>query len=298
MLNSRSTSRREMLIASSAALVGASCGGAEVKRKRPVCVFTKPFNSLTFDELADRIAEIGFSGLEAPIRKGGHVQPEAVEDQLPALVEALRKRNLEITVMASDINDPTDPLTEKVLRTASTLGIKRYRMKYLRYDLDRPVMKQIREWQPKLRDLGAMNAEFGIRAVYQNHAGSNHLGATLWDLPYVLKGIPREQISVAYDIRHATVEGGMSWPITFNRIRPHIDTVYVKDFVWSEGKPKNVPLGQGLVDRRFFRMLTTSQFDGPVSLHEEYLDHRNPELVPRHLQAMKKDLATLLDFLG
>ena len=33
-----------------------------------ICVFTKPFNSLSFDELADRIAELGFDGIEAPIR--------------------------------------------------------------------------------------------------------------------------------------------------------------------------------------------------------------------------------------
>ena len=46
-----------------------------------ICIFTKPFNSLSFDELADRIAELGFDGIEAPIRAGGHVEPEQVEDE-------------------------------------------------------------------------------------------------------------------------------------------------------------------------------------------------------------------------
>ena len=50
-------------------------GATEAAPRQPICVFTKPFNSLSFDTLADRIAECGFDGIEAPIRKGGHVEP-------------------------------------------------------------------------------------------------------------------------------------------------------------------------------------------------------------------------------
>ena len=269
---------------------------AEIKRpeKNPICVFTKPFNSLSFDELADRIAELGFDGIEAPIRKGGHVEPEQVEQQLPALLEALKKRDLEITIMTSDVNDPDDPTTETVLRTAATLGIKRYRMKYFKYDLKQSVLSQIDQWRPKLKQLAAMNHDFGLTGVYQNHAGTNYLGAPLWDLRLALQDIAPSDIGVAYDIRHATAEGGMSWPVTFNMIQPSIDTVYVKDFVWKEGKkPSNVPLGTGRIDPNFFQMLADTDFNGPISLHEEYLDHRNPDLVPEHLAAIKADLATL-----
>ena len=142
-----------------------------------------------------------------------------------------------------------------------------------------------------------MNREIGIQALYQNHAGGNTLGAPLWDLNHVLDGIDVNEIGVAYDIRHAQVEGGKSWPITFNMIRPHIDTVYIKDFAWEGSKVKNVPLGTGLVDRDFFSMLAKTGFNGPISLHEEYLDHRKPELVPDHLAAIKQDLATLRTWL-
>ena len=263
----------------------------------PVCVFTKPLQSLAFDELADRVAESGFSGLEAPIRDGGHIEPAEVPDRLPALVEALKKRGLEITVMTSSINDPDDPLTETVLQTAARLGIRRYRMKYLRYDSRRPIQEQLDEWRPRLQALAAMNQQFGIRAVYQNHAGNGYLGSAIWDLQRVLAGIPVEQIGVAYDIRHATVEGGLSWPVTFRMIRPQIDTVYVKDFVWDGPKPKNVPLGEGRINPSFFRMLAESGFNGPVSLHEEYLDHRKPELVPQHLAAIQRDHVTLRGWL-
>jgi sugar phosphate isomerase/epimerase len=184
-----------------------------------------------------------------------------------------------------------------VIRTAATLGIKRYRMKYLKYDLGRSVMDQLRQWQPRLKDLAALNHDFGVRGLYQNHAGLAYMGAALWDLRIALDGISTEDIAVAYDIRHAIAEGGMSWPVTFNMIRPLVDTVYVKDFQWGEVKPTNVPLGQGRVDPKFFQMLRDSDFTGPISLHEEYLDHRKPQLVPQHLEALKNDLATLREWL-
>lgn len=294
--------RRQAMTAAAASMVALSTPSlvraADAKSRQPICVFTKPFNSLSFRDLSDRIANLGVDGIEAPVRRGGNVEPEKVDEQLPELVEALKSRNLEVTVLTSDINDPTDRMTEKVLRSAAALGIQRYRMKYLRYDLDRPVVDQIKEWRPRLRDLAAMNRELGITGIYQNHAGRNQLGAALWDLPMVLEGIAPREIGVAYDIRHATVEGGMSWPITFNRLRPHVQVVYVKDFKWEGAKPKNVPLGEGNVSPEFFRLLLKSGFMGPISLHEEYLDHKQPKLVPQHLAAMRKDVATLRKLLG
>jgi sugar phosphate isomerase/epimerase len=297
--------RRDFLLAASSMIAAPALAQAAPKpgadpssTDQPICVFTKPFNSLSFDELADRIAEIGFDGIEAPIRSGGHIEPVEVEEKLPMLVEALRKRDLEITVLTSDVNDPDDPLTTRVLRSAATLGIKQYRMKYFKYDFSGSVLEQIEGWRPQLRDLAALNHDFGIQGLYQNHSGSNYLGAALWDLKIALEGIAPQDIGVAYDIRHATAEGGMSWPATFNMIRPIIETVYVKDFVWGEKRPDNVPLGEGRVDPKFFKMLRDSGFQGPISLHEEYLDHRKPELVPEHLAAIKKDLQTLKQWLS
>lgn len=296
---SQSITRREALLATVSAVLAAGSSqrlfGAEDQAliRNRVCVFTKPFNSLSFDQLAESMQALGVDGIEAPIRKGGHIEPQEVPDRLPQLVDALRKRGLEITVMTSDINDPNDPLTHRILLTAARLGIKRYRMKYFNYDLKKPIEKQIQEWRPLVKDLAAINREVGMTGIYQNHAGENLLGAAIWDLKLLLEGIPVEDIGVAYDIRHATVEGGMSWPATFQMIRPHIDTVCVKDFRWANGKPDNVPLGQGQVSQRFFGMLAETGFQGPISLHEEYLDHQKPELVPKHLEAIKADLATL-----
>ena len=295
------TSRRRFLAASAAtalsSLTAQAATTAGSLNDHEICVFTKPFNSLTFRQLAKKTADIGFDGIEAPVRPHGNIEPKNVQEQLPKLVEALEEHSLKVTVLTSDINDPANPVSEQVLRTAAKLGIQHYRMKYFRYDESRPVIGQISNWRAQLKDLAQMNKDLGITAVYQNHAGRNYFGAAIWDLHRALENIEPEHIGVAYDIRHATAEAGMSWPVGFQLIRPHIRVVYVKDFVWGEKKPTNVPLGEGRVRPEFFTMLAQSGFSGPVSLHEEYLDHRKPELVPEHWSAIANDLKTLKSLL-
>ena len=302
-MSNHSLDRRRFLAAAAATTMAAPLLTTPVAAQNSestheLCVFTKPFNSLSFDELADRIAEMGFNGIEAPIRPGGHIETEAIADELPKLVEALKKRDLKITVVTSDINDPADPLTEKFLRTLGTLEIKRYRMQYFKYALDEPIMPQLAQWKPMFRDLAAMNHDFGVQGLYQNHAGEKYLGASLWDVRETLQGIAPSDLGIAYDIRHATVEGATSWPVTFDAIVPHLATVYVKDFDWVDGKIANVPLGEGQVDPKFFKLLAATGYDGPISLHEEYLSHKDPTLVPDHLAAIKKDLGVLQKWLS
>lgn len=287
-------------VAAAGMMVGHSSASlvSDDQLKNELCVFTKPFNSLSFDDLAERIADVGFDGIEAPIRSGGHVQPADVAERLPELVAALKKRGLKISVMTSDVNDATDQSSENVLRAAAKEGIRFYRMKYFKYDENRSIKNQLSNWKSQIVDLAAMNRELGITAVYQNHAGRNYFGAPIWDLAEVLEGVDPSEVGVAYDIRHATVEGGNSWPISFRLIQPHVKVVYVKDYEWRGAKVANVPLGDGLVSKNFFKTLKALKFDGPISLHEEYLDHRKPELVPDHLAAMKKDLGVLNQWLG
>lgn len=298
-------SRREFLASGAASLATLAVAGksgraaekaAKAANRQPLCVFVKYLQSLSFEELAAEVDKLGFSGIEATVRKNGQILPAEAEERLPQLVAALRERNLEVTIMTTDLSRADDPLTERVLRTAASLGIKRYRMNYYRYDLSQPVIPQLRELKPVVKDLAALNRELGIQGLYQNHAGAAYVGASLWDLERLLEGIPREDLGIAFDIRHATVEGGTTWPVLWNLVQPHLGAVYIKDAWWEGRKIVNGPLGteRGVVDPRFFKLLRESDFSGPISLHVEYLDHGS---VPEQLQAIESNLATLKSLL-
>ncbi len=258
------------------------------------CAFEKPLQFLNYGELADLIAELGFDGIEATVRPGGHVLPERVEEDLPKFAEALKKRGLEITILTSGINSPTQPYAEKVLRTAVKLGIERYRMLWWRYDLKRPIWPQVEALRPVLKDLVALNREIGISGLYQNHAGADMVGAGLWDIFELIKSYAPKDIGLAYDIRHAQVESGLSWPTQFGLVKSHVTAVCVKDFEWDKTNVKNVPLGAGRVDKRIIALVKEAKFTGPMSVHVEYGESNDKKALGA---AFRKDLDTLRSWL-
>lgn len=295
----KTTSRRHFL-RQAALVTGATAGfqqpwlAAAQTKAHPICAFVKFLQELSYEELATTIKRLGFDGIEGTIRPRGQIEPEQVEDELPKLMEALNKEGLKMTIMASGIHRADDPLSVKTLQVASKLGIKRYRMSYYRYDLSKPVSRQLADFRSMARDLADLNKSLGIQAIYQNHAGSRYLGGTIWDLKYILRDIPVEQMAVGFDVRHAKVEGGMSWPVYWNVIQPHLGAVYVKDFIWKNNNVENVPLGKGWVDQKFFTEDRLNAFEGPISLHVEYLHHAG---LKANADALETDLATLRKWL-
>lgn len=302
--------RRDILRGSSAAIASAIVGGAiglgsprsataavapkDAAFPHRFCTFTKWLQMKSFDEMAGIIADMGFDGAEVPVRPKGHIEPENVEAELPGLVAALKQQDLELMVLTSGINAVNEAQrTEAVLKTAADLGIKRFRMSYYKYDLKKPIVPQLVEFQRDLDDLVKFCQPLGIKPIYQNHSGSNYFGAPMWDMYQLFKDIDPDHVGVAYDIGHASVEGANSWVIDFNLLRPWIDTVYIKEPVWNANELSWGPGGDGIVSDNFFKELKRTKFEGPVSLHVEYLGHGDESKVPTIIEATKKDFATL-----
>ncbi len=299
-------SRRKFLVAASTAIAAAavtSHAQPAPARRFDVIGFIKPFQKLSYAEIAETAAEIGWNGIECPVRKGGTIEPPAVEDELPKLLEALKKNNIGLPVIATDVEDANDPLTARVLRTASKLGIRQYRMKHLYYDLNKPIAPQLEALRPRLRDLAQMNAELKVQGTIQNHSGRNYVGAPVWDIWELVRGVNSESLAVYFDIGHATLEGGLSWPLQAKLVEPLLAVVSVKDFFWkktSAPDPKSptvwkdewCPLGEGLVKPAFFTWLKKTQFSGPISTHFEYPVGAGKSMIA----AMQKDLAVLREW--
>tara|TARA_R110002096_G_scaffold16662_12_gene56866 strand:- start:15 stop:938 length:924 start_codon:yes stop_codon:yes gene_type:complete len=298
---SQTASRRIFLQSSAAAAGGlaASVLGADSKvtTRNSLCVFNKPIQHLNYDKQAALVAKMGFDGIEGTVRSGGHVEPETVGKDLPKQIAALEKHGVEMTLMTTDVNNAESELHRTVLKTAADLGVTRFRMGSFKFTYDRPIPEQLDEIKGIFRDLVAFCQPLGIQPLYQNHAGAQRFGAAIWDVYEVLKDFDPKDAGIAFDIRHASVEGGQSWPTEFHLTRPWIGMVYCKDYVWEPGvtKPVNVPLGTGQVDYpAFFKVLEKSGYEGPISLHMEYKDHRDPALLDEAIAAIKADHAALI----
>lgn len=263
-----------------------------------LCAFTKPLQTLGFEQLADVVAGMGFDSIEAPVRPGGHIEPEEAEEELPRLVEVLKTRDLKISILTSRINSLEDSQAKGTLRTAASLGIKFFRMAYYRYDLKQPILQQLENIKPKLEELVAFSKEVGITPLYQNHSGATRVGAPLWDIHRLISGYSSSDIGLAFDLGHATIEGSQSWPIQFDLVKPSIRALYVKDFQWRGTRSQWVPLGEGVTDREFYRRLRSWKFSGPISLHIEYCKDRSVSHDSKLLSAYRTDLQTLRNWLA
>jgi sugar phosphate isomerase/epimerase len=300
-----SMSRREFLRTTAVGLAAAgtspvlaAVSAAGAKEPYPITVFSKAFQELNFEDTADLVAEVGWDGIECPVRKGGQVLPERVEDDLPRFVEALKKRGKRIVFITTDVRNATDPASVKVLRTAARLGIRHYRLAGWTYRAGKPLPAQLDELRPALKDIAALDQELGICAGFQNHSGNPNIGAAVWDIYELIKDLDPRWMAMHFDIGHATVEGGLIWPIHFQLMAERITMVYLKDFVWkktAKGWTDDwCPLGQGMVSASFFNDLKKTGFAGAVNQHFEYPIGEGKERV----KILQKDLQTLRQWLG
>ena len=294
-------SRRALLAGAGALLSSASAAAPAAPNKLKVTIFSKHLQFVKGDELAQTAAEIGFDGIDITVRKGGHIEPERVRQELPGLVAIIRKHGLEVPMITTDIVDTATPFTEDILRTMQDLGIRDYRWGGYKYAGNAPIISQLEAMKPRVAKLAALNARYHACAMYHTHSGVDLVGASFWDLHILLDGMDPNAAGVNFDIGHAVVEGGLGgWINNFRVTSDHLRGIAVKDFLWGKDakgswQPRWTPLGEGMVKLpQFFTMVAASGFNGPLQLHFEYALG-----TPADTRAfMKRDLATLRGYLA
>jgi len=290
-------------------LAGAAMLASAADQPRPaskVAIFSKHLQFLSGEALARGAAEIGYDGIDITVRKGGHVEPVRVRQDLPALVKTIRAERLEVPMITTDIVDAETPYAEDMVATAAGLGIQHYRFGGFKYTGE-PYPRQLAAFRPRLARLAALNAKYRACAMYHTHSGTGVVGASIWDLHMIMQDIDPAQVGVNFDVAHATIEGGLGgWINSFKITGPHLRGIAVKDFQWARNpkgawEPQWRPLGDGMVHiAEFLEMVKAAGFHGPLQQHFEYPlgganDGKTRISIPQSevFAAMKRDLTTL-----
>lgn len=264
-------------------------------------IFSKHLQFLNYQDMAEAAANMGFDGIDLTVRPNGHVLPERVETDLPKAIEAMRKVGLAPLMMTTAIEDADNKTDKRVLKVAAKSGMQYYRMNWYAYPEGKSMPDALQDYQQKVKGLSLLNKKLGLTGCYQNHAGER-VGSSVWELWELLKEADKQYMGIQYDIRHAVVEGGLSWQNGLRLIHPHIKTIPVKDFKWEkingEWKVQDTPIGEGMVDfKTYFKLLKQYHVNVPVSLHIEHpvggAEHGARQLtVDKEIvfKAMKKDL--------
>jgi sugar phosphate isomerase/epimerase len=206
------------------------------------------------------------------------------------------------------ITDAFDPLTERILKTASQTGVKYYRLGYYYYDSRLDTKQNLERIRKRLFDLCELNARYGLHGGYQNHAGS-FFGSPVWDLWYLLKEFDPNHIGCQYDVRHAAAEGVTSWHLGFEAMAPYIKHACIKDYSFVQNgygkwELRSVPLGTGVVDYKlYFDLRRKHGIYGPLSIHYEFdLEGDNETLsvkekIKKIFPSVRKEVAVLRAFM-
>ena len=114
-----------------------------------IAIFSKHLQFLDGEELAKAAADLGVDGIDLAVRKGGHVEPERVKQDLPPLVAAIRKHGLEVPMLTTDIVDADTPYANDVLAAMTDVGIHHYRWGGLKWTVfksknDKPIVSRLR----------------------------------------------------------------------------------------------------------------------------------------------------------
>lgn len=273
----------------------------------PIAIFEKVFEGLNYAELAEAVEQTGADGIEATIRKGGHIEPAVAADEVPKMQAALAARGKRILIAATSIARADEADALKVLKALKAAGIEYYRMSHYQLKFAQPLLPQVRNFAAQARDLAALNAEVGIQGLYQNHSGSSaaqgYLGALGWDVALMLEGIDPKALGLAFDTRHLCKDTGSSWHTAVAVCKPHIRSIYVKDGTWQGPRGdqyKDVPLDTGFVNKAVFDELRKGLEPMPLCIHMEWLGYRvfkKPE-IPSAIEAHQKDIAALKKWLA
>lgn len=264
---------------------------------RPIALFSKHLGWLTVDQLGPVASEMGFTAVQLTVRPGGHVAPERAEIDLPRALRTLQLSGLSVPSVVTAVTDPETDTTRRLVGAIAAAGIPRYRMGWYRFPETvfgdpgnpagegatgatreggaRAVQAAIDEARRGFEGFARLNEEFGVQGLYENHAG-RFVGASPWNLWYLLRDLPPRYLGVEFDLRHAMIEGWSSWMTAYELLAERMGTVLVKDFRWEadpdgSARVRNVPLGTGVTDfTRLAGLLGRDAYEGPVVLHAEY----------------------------
>lgn len=269
-----------------------------------VHIFSKHLQFLPYRTVGEKAAELGFAGVDLTVRPNGHVEPENVAEKLPEAVEEIRKGGSVCKLITTAVESAEKAEDLAVLQAASKAGVQSYRCNWFEYNPDQTMEESLLFYQKQVRALSELNRSLNLVGCYQNHAGTA-IGSSIWEVKKILETALPDHFGSQFDIRHATVEGGLSWPNSLRLIHPYIRTIVLKDFKWAKVKGKwvteNVPIGEGMIDfKKYFALLKQYKIRVPVCLHMEYAlggaEHGHRQIHGDQsvvFEAMKKDLAAI-----
>lgn len=190
---------------------------------KDVCftVFTKPWK-MPLDELGEFVADLGFDGVELPVRPGFQVEPEKVTEGLPAAAKVLADSGVKIASIAGPTDEPT-------IAACAAAGVPVIRIccsipdgiDYLTGEAQ--LQKQFDELTPLLE-------KYGVTIGVQNHCGRAVF--TAMDLRHLIEKYDPAHVGAVLDFGHLGLTG-QAPGVAIDILSSHLRMVNFKSAYWQ-----------------------------------------------------------------
>jgi len=254
-------------------------------------IFTKPWRTLSVDELCKKVANWGFDGVEFPLRDGYQVEPANAEKGLPELAKKMSEYGLSIMSVASG----TD---ENIFAACQAAGVPIIRI-MAGFDLKKGYLNSEKEYRANLEKLLPLCEKYGVKVGVQNHYGPMVFNSM--ELKSVLSGFDPKYIGAVWDAAHSGLSGEIAAQ-GLDIIWDNLVLVNLKNAYW---KPETGPEAEKVVWHPYFtagqygmasyqeimEYLKTRGYKGDICLPAEYTDEPLVErLTPLELEYVKSFL--------
>lgn len=264
----------------------------------PITVFTKPWKELEISALADLIADLGFNGIELPVRPGFQVEPDTIEDTLPHAADVFRQRGLTIYSVAGDMD-------LKTARACASAGVPVLRT-MLKITPDKSYMEHVDAFRALCQELGEVLDGSGTTIGLQNHCDEFVTSAI--GLIHAIDPLPQSQVSAVLDMGHTGLDGELE-EIAIDIAWPRLSLVNLKNAVrFEDGKDRHgatiwnrtwVPGREGYTSwQRVMSELGKRNYELPICITCEYKDAERKGLSGNDvIPPLKDDLKFLKDLI-
>lgn len=233
-------------------------------------VFTKPWK-MPIPELGAHVRQLGFAGIELPVRPGYPVPPEDVTKGLPAAVRTLADLGITIRSVAGPTDEPTMAACAECsipfIRIMAGIGDAGYAAAEQRI-------------QRELDALIPLTERYGVTIGIQNHCGRDVCNAMgLWRLVH---SYDPKSVCAIWDAAHNALQGEEP-ELAIEIIWSHLRMVNLKNSFWERTsapgadepswRPYWTAGRDGLASwPRAARELASRAYAGTVCLTAEYTD--------------------------
>ena len=256
-------------------------------------VFTKPWPEKNLTELASFVKELGFDGIELPVRPGYQVSPENMHDTLPRAVKIFQEKDLAIFSVAGTTDNAMD---ERFIQICGQSGVDLIRV-MARVDPTKGYLATERELQGLYQSMIPHLETHKVRLGIQNHHGY-FVGSAI-GLVHLIDPVKTDYIGHVLDPAHCALAGEpedlaieIAWQRLFminlkNAFRRRLNGPEANDVewgvYWTDGK-NGVASWDKIVND-----LIRRKYTGVICLHAEYSSTDDvEELTARDLRHAKK----------